>query len=300
MAALTNNYYVDIASTHFLIAGVVRNGGPKLYNRIKSLVDCFKNCGKISVLVVESDSSDDTVAVLKRLSTENSFFRYTSLGSLSCRFPLRTQRLAFCRNYYLNALNNLELYEDVDFLVVADLDGVNDLLRSSSLSSCWSSTAWDACFANQLGPYYDIWALRHPLWSPNDCLRQVDFMKTIGSDEFSAIFGSVLSRMRVLPPNSPWIPVESAFGGLAIYKKSAIGNALYVGLDPHGNEVCEHVQFHQDFISRGKHLYIVPSLINSSYDSRTKYSSGFGLIRYFLQSSLRHLNAYLTKSLLCL
>ena len=49
--------------------------------------------------------------------------------------------------------------------------------------------------------------------------------------------------MRIIPTNSDWIEVDSAFGGLAIYKKKCFDIGHYVGTYSNGKEVCEHVSF---------------------------------------------------------
>ena len=51
-----------------------------------------------------------------------------------------------------------------------------------------------------------------------------------------------------------FIEVDSAFGGLAIYKISSIPkNAKYIGEDKNNNPTCEHVRFHE-FIKDSKAL----------------------------------------------
>ena len=45
---------------------------------------------------------------------------------------------------------------------------------------------------------------------------------------------------------SSFIEVDSAFGGLAIYKTSSIPkNAKYIGENKNNNPICEHVRFHK-------------------------------------------------------
>ena len=178
------------------------------------------------------------------------------MGDLRKRIPLRTERIAFCRNYYLNLIRKSSDYRYVDYVVVADLDGVNSSLTASAVASCWSRGHWDVCTANQLGNYYDIWALRHPLWSPNDCWAQSRFLMTAGSSRFTAIFSSVLIRMINIAPNDDWINVESAFGGLAIYRKCILdGGGFYKGLDDSGVEVCEHVSLHEHICHMGGKIF---------------------------------------------
>jgi hypothetical protein len=68
--------------------------------------------------------------------------------------------------------------------------------------------------------------------------------------------------MKSISPNTPLIPVESAFGGLAIYTMDAFLSGKYIGLSSEGYEVCEHVGFHQAIKERGLNIFIAPKLVN--------------------------------------
>ena len=109
-----------------LLVGTARNCastvGPDIA-RLRRALDYF---GTIHCLVVESDSDDDTVGELRRLEAEIDHFRFVSLGKLEGEMPLRTERIAHCRNAYLEALNSDPQYGDVDYVVVADLSSGPD------------------------------------------------------------------------------------------------------------------------------------------------------------------------------
>lgn len=220
-------------------------------------------------LVVESDSQDGTLDQLTEIARRIPHFRYLSLGALQPKLPLRTERLAYCRNAYLDEFRSNSNYSAIDYLVVADLDGANELLTAAAVSSCWSRSDWEGCTANQRGRYYDIWALRHPTWCPTDCWQDHRALVARGMDHERARERVIYSRMRAISEQSPWVAVESAFGGLGIYRRSAIGAAQYIGLGPEGEEVCEHVAFHRTIRSNGARLYINPALINSGYNEHT-------------------------------
>jgi hypothetical protein len=84
------------------------------------------------------------------------------------------------------------------------------------------------------------------------------------------LYASVHSKMITLPSNSEWIEVDSAFGGLAIYRRQALEKALYVGLDDKGGELCEHVLFHEGLKQQGCRIFINPKLINATYTEYTE------------------------------
>jgi hypothetical protein len=81
---------------------------------------------------VESDSDDNTVEIPTSLSCDLNV-KYTSLGLLYNKYPVCCKRLSVCRNYYLNEINNNSNYDRIDYVVIADLDGVNLKLNQLSL-----------------------------------------------------------------------------------------------------------------------------------------------------------------------
>jgi hypothetical protein len=117
--------------------------------------------------------------------------------------------------------------------------------------------------ANQWGPYYDIFALRHHLWSPNNCWDAQRFLVKQGFNELHSKFIGVFSRMVTVPESGPWIEVDSAFGGLAIYKRGKIQGLRYTGVTPEGAEISEHVPFHAQIKAQGGRIFINPKLINT-------------------------------------
>jgi hypothetical protein len=179
--------------------------------------------------------------------------------------PLRTERIAHCRNIYLDEIRSNPLYKEVEYVIVSDLDNNNPLISEEAILSCWQRSDWDVCTANQLGPYYDIWALRHPLWSPEDCWLQHRFFSQFNRNGSDVLYACIFSKMIELPIESDWVEVDSAFGGLAIYKKSSMGFGRYIGLYTNGLEVCEHVPFHIAIKQNKGKIYINPRMINTDF-----------------------------------
>jgi hypothetical protein len=78
--------------------------------------------------------------------------------------------------------------------------------------------------------------------------------------------------MITIQSNSDWIEVDSAFGGLGVYKRDVIRLAKYVGINETGGEVCEHVPFHKFLkVNQSANIYINPRLINSGYTQHTRH-----------------------------
>ena len=251
-----------------LIAGLARNCAKSLHAEIKNLREAFSEAAHIGWIIVESDSDDQTPAVLAQLTLEIPHFTLLSLGKVADKIPLRAPRIAYCRNQYLHYLDqNRDRY---DFLVVADLDGINDGLSARAVNSCGTRNDWDVCTANQNGPYYDIWALRHEDWSPNDCWRQFNFYRAHGYAHERALQSAVYSRMVRIDSNEAWIPVESAFGGLGIYNVDILKDARYAGLSADGQEICEHVALHEYLRAKGARIFINPNLTNGGFNEHTE------------------------------
>ena len=246
-----------------LVTGIVRNVASTIEHDVVVIERALKDFHSIKWFLVESDSEDDTLNQLTFLSTKYENFRFTSLGIIQNPAGSRTVGMAKARNRYLEELKENADYQTVDVLAVSDFNGVNSKLTQAAVASCFDVKIWDACFANQSGRYYDIWALRHPMWSPNDCWQQHSFYRKYYKIPEFALAVSVKSRMIRIPKRSEWIEVDSAFGGFAFYRPDAIGKAVYEGLTADGKAICEHVPFHAEMRRNQKKLFINPDLINA-------------------------------------
>jgi glycosyltransferase involved in cell wall biosynthesis len=253
----------EVPSTGVLVVGLARNCGQHLSKQVAIIAAALESFREVHWLVIESDSDDDTRAALQALAAERSNFRFICLGVLRDRIPRRTERIAHCRNHYLDEVRENPAYRHIEFIIVADLDGMNGSLTQQGIMSCWERGDWDVCTANQRGPYYDIYALRHPWWSPNDWCAQYSFLLARGMRAARAYSVSIYARMIRVREDSEWLEVDSAFGGLAIYRKQAMSSGEYVGLAPDGTEQCEHVDFHLQLRRRNRRIFINPRLINA-------------------------------------
>ena len=262
---IEHSEFKHLSDKRLLVAGVARDCQKSVRSEVLRLLESLKPCRMLKWLVIESDSSDKTIDTLRDLEKEIPGFRFISLGPLAQQMPIRTQRIAHCRNAYLDELKSNPLYADIDYVVIADLDGVNNLVSSDGFASCWLRSDWGVCTANQRGPYYDIWALRHHLWSPNDCWRQYHFLLAMKANREAALWASMYTKMITIAESNDWIEVDSAFGGLAIYRRHALDDVFYSGLDETGGQVCEHVSLNSQIRSRGYRIFINPRLINTAH-----------------------------------
>ena len=107
------------------------------------------------------------------------------------------------------------------------------------------SDKWDSLSFNR-EMYYDIWALRYSRFDAN--------VWAFGLDSFALVkiirrdISSILEESRKM--GQPYVPVLSAFNGLAIYKLDKTLNCEYSALciefrTPCRDGDCEHVAFHR-------------------------------------------------------
>jgi len=74
-----------------------------------------------------------------------------------------------------------------------------------------------------------------------------------------------VARLQIpIPPTAAPIIVDSAFGGLGIYRREATLQARYLGLFPEGDEVCDHVAFNATVKGSDGVLAIYPALQNQT------------------------------------
>jgi hypothetical protein len=242
-----------------VICGTARNVQSKLVPFIRKMSKSFSPFKEVHFFIVESFSEDETVNLLKNISQKNSKIRYKVDSKISLSEKRRTVRIASARNLIISEVKNF--YIDFDYVVMADMDGVNRDLSVRSVTSCWNYHDWDAMFANQPFCYYDIWALRAIGWCESDCWKVYHSLIS-NMDKKAATKLAVTDKMRSIKRESVLIPVNSAFGGLGIYKKSVFVESAYVGEYPDGQECCEHVPFNTLLSEKGFRLFINPNLVN--------------------------------------
>ena len=248
-----------------LLVGTVRNAASFVVGDVSRILDSLEKLMPAMAFIVESDSTDDTVAVLKELQNRDQRVSALSLGVTELEHPERIARLRYCRNFYINEVRTNPIYSDCDLIIIADLDGINTKINSRYFEVALSAEIeWDALSANQSAKYYDILALRHPLWSPNNWLMEENWLSPfIGKRR--ATNHSMIDRMIKSPQHLDPILVDSAFGGLAIYRRWVIEACDYSEDSPQTVVENEHVTFHRKMKELGGKIYIHPALINAHF-----------------------------------
>ena len=264
-----------------LFAGCARDCAehlPAIFENLSSISSLF---AQSAFLCVENDSSDGTGELLARYQPSVPGMHLIKLDGLAERLPQRTLRIAFARNSILEYTRQWNEIHHFDYVMLLDLDNVSSYplnLDAVAASLDWmeQSEKISAVFPNQLGTYYDMWALRHSQICPVDIWEAVyDYQLAYSVSDQDAFDSVFAPRAFNLPADFAPIRVDSAFGGLGIYKMQHylaapnpyLGSKIKV-VNQGGHrgivnwQTCEHVHFHQGLCSRGGELYILPFLIN--------------------------------------
>jgi hypothetical protein len=264
---------LSMETNPILITGIVKDVATTLMSDIERLSMAFSRFSEISWFLVESNSTDKSLEILSKLSLEMSNFHYVSIEPRKDPKKSRTEDLAEARNRYVEEVKQNPQFSSLEYVVISDFNNLNRSLSKPAVDSCFEAEVdWDVCCANQSGKYYDIWALRHPLWSPNDCWDSHAFFRKHTFVPETSLRIAVNSRMLRIKKSSDWIEVDSAFGGLAIYKKSVILNAFYQGLTANQKPICEHVPFNLQIRQQGGRIFINPKFINFRSTDHSKRS----------------------------
>lgn len=281
-----------------LIVGTVSNVSKSLPADYHTVRNAFSTDFEVFTYLVESDSSDETLLSLDNLSSSIDNFSFISFGDLRISIPDRVERIRFCRNQYVQFIRDNFGTFNWDYVVVADLDGMNGALNHEAVRSCFTRLDWDCCLSNQTGGYYDIFALRERNWQPGNYFDEVEAQRAkiqnLRFSEFDLINrirlilrqdsikrNAIYSKMRRIPRNSNWIAVDSGFGGLAIYKPQVFLKFDYskVHIDSRDSE---HVDLHFKMRKEGEKIFINPNFVNARWNT-------YNVNKYFLVRQTRRL-----------
>ena len=259
-----------IRDQNISILALVRNVGNVLYDNISAIDTIRSDCKNLSYFIYENDSTDNTVSALKQLEVDISNFKYQSEklqlkhfshqleNKLELKSEERTQNLAKHRNVCLDYAK--ENFSDSDFIIVMDMD-----FQEFNLNGIFNSFGWfsedytDAMVGNSFEDRpiflhstnnnlwnYDCWAYRGSWWE--------DLQKYSKAYQYDPMMWFGFWQP---PIGSPPIKINSAFGGIGIYKTSFLYQVSYEGYD------CEHVCLHKNLYSTQSNfrLHLNPSQI---------------------------------------
>jgi len=243
------------AGSGVAIVMICRNSMPHLTKTLPLVKEVAGFFERSKVYAYENDSTDGTLEELFRWAEGKVDVWVDSTKSYSAQADergfsdQRTNRLAACRQRCQDWVRNCA--PDADWVIVLDSDphgGFDPLGVLNSIGwfyhQCNGHADNVGCMASYslfvrrnpdgtLGvAQYDAWAARLNDWRDT---RQHQWF-----------------HLWLPPVGSPPVPMYSAFGGLAVYDRTAYLSGVYCGGD------CEHVAFHKSMHAAGYKLYLNP------------------------------------------
>lgn len=309
---LINMGYKFLSSKKIIICALARNCASRLKKNLRRLTKLGHFFNEIQYIIVENDSDDNTRKILEDWKNSQSgvylpdLYKYYRANEeflnqydinedvirifdnnkmeSSNKYFQRIKRISLARDCLLNALANIPF--KADYVLMYDID-LAWFSMKGILDGLSSDMYWDVLSSNcrdykvySLMPikiervYYDSFAVEEF----NSKTRPTDIKLEI-QDKYAT-----------LKKSDPWIRVNSAFGGIAIYKYSSLikendnGESVpritYLDAIIEDNfQICEHIPFHRNLRQLGYNkIYINPRMI-------TYYNTFIQSIRKFLNNN---------------
>uniref|UniRef100_A0A6C0DIJ9 Glycosyltransferase 2-like domain-containing protein n=1 Tax=viral metagenome TaxID=1070528 RepID=A0A6C0DIJ9_9ZZZZ len=213
-----------------LICGIVKNCDSKIDQNINWALETSKLFNKSKIIIYENNSTDGTKEKLKYYlerpelndklkiisedidlndRSQSVVWAYTEISGSD--HPCRIEFISKARNKVVDEFNKSE-YDDYEYIIWIDLDS-NGWEINGIINSFIRNEEWDVLFGNNMGQYYDYYALRN---------KEHPFGPEIIGDNF-------WNNMKHFhfPQNESLIPVYSAFNGIGIYKKELFKKFKY-------------------------------------------------------------------------
>jgi hypothetical protein len=216
-----------------ILCGVCKNAESSLDDTITSIEELVSNFNDYRVFIYENNSRDNTRTILKAWHKKNSKvsilcedFSEEELKSFSIAHtwdskPCRIEITARARNIVLYQAMSSD-YHDYEYVLMMDMDTDGKWNIEGILSSFNLSVEWDAIIANGILSNEFMW----DYYSWRDDYR-VPFGPEVVGDFF---WNNIWQEKMKFDGKHDLIPVYSAFGGLAIYKRDSIQNCNYKAL----------------------------------------------------------------------
>jgi len=286
--------YRRMTGFNVCICGLARDCAPALARTLPWLDKLCAQFKNAHVVIFENDSKDDSKELLTSWSAGRKHINLFLDDFGTATIPaaksstvnpsfsyFRIEKMAKYRNQYLDFASMLS---GLNYLIVVDLDlywiGLDGIAHAFG-----QDIPWDAQFANGrimdprragLGDFYWV---TYAFLEVGDTSRQTETK-----------LSNYWEMLKPLAKGMPLFAVQSAFGGVGVYRWEAIKGLRY-GVeynqkDPRIEVLVEHVYLHRQMIAAGHdRLFINPSLI-VYYDKGPR--SRTALYAELLVSSLRH------------
>jgi len=246
---------VEARRQKLAIVSIARNSMPWLNNTlmlVDELACLWRDC---VYYVYENDSTDGTAEALDDFALRQWVtVEHDSLPGLDSRgFDReRTERLAHCRSRCQTWVRHHAA--DAGYVMVLDTDPHGGF----SVEGVLNSLGW---FCEMLG---ESWHRREPGAMASESIfirrdQEPGMFNAAGYDAWAARLNTFEDRrdhlwfhMLIPPAGSQPFPMNSAFGGLCLYRREAYLAGQYDGRD------CEHVGLHRSMQKAGYQLFLNP------------------------------------------
>ena len=235
-----------------VLSGPVKNCGNNLDKNLNFLINLKKDnrIDLVDIFILEGDSTDNSKIILEKYNKSSDINLYSE-NNLEEKLSNRVERIAYCRNLLLEEIKKKEI--PYDFYIPLDLDV--DLFSQIStnkfieiLTRIQKDDGIDALFPFSVPFYYDLAALRSVGWLEEDIwIRYNKLAKKLKIGKIFLRIFLIFKKQIKKPKNKKLIQVESAFGGIGIYKlKAEISSIHKYGLTDKATS-ADHIMFNSHF-----------------------------------------------------
>lgn len=248
------------------IVGLCRNNENIIDKNLQQIISTFDNkCLEYKIILFENDSIDNTKQKILNFQKKNTNIELISQNYNRPQFAsIKDQSRITALAEYRNILNQhiKENYSHFDFTIVIDTDfssiNENGIYNSFGWLSQENSIGAIAGNSFEIRPVFDLetpmlwnydsWAFRGSWWEDLDNQPRNQF------NNYNSMFWF---GIWVLPIGSPPVRINSAFGGLCVYRNHFYLTGEYRDYD------CEHVTFNWSIKNNNPdfHLYLNPSQV---------------------------------------
>lgn len=247
---ITDSYYEDVARGYdimqkkkVIICGVCKNIEHNVRNILSKVATLGGMFESYEIFIYENDSTDATVSKLAKYSAILDIPLTLQSETLNVQAHsqdkslYRRQRMAYARNKYLEYIKN----KNVDYVIVLDMDikcGFSYQGVAHSFSCPIEVMGSNGLIyrneenGSRTRLFYDTWAYR-------------ESEEEVGSE------GNLIVHNR----GADLVPVQSCFGGMAIYERELLHGLEYYDYD------CDHVTLHEQIRENGGSVFLNPSQI---------------------------------------
>ncbi|RYE19056.1 MAG: hypothetical protein EOP45_13220 [Sphingobacteriaceae bacterium] len=266
---IPNVHEVEIGRNHYkdkslILCGLMRDCSQVIPHVQKEVSDMCQLFQKVHVIIVENDSKDNTREELLRwaqsspdvtieilgcgLNTPECVLQLCETSTLNGIGQTRIAKMVYLRNLYLKHIKESPSLRTYDYCAVMDMDLIGDLstnglahtgyvFESDVTIDAVATNGWAQNFMNMMS-FYDFYAYRTA-----STLRPFKHLNPFNISVTNDFTGQAYK-------------VDSAFGGFAIYKTSALLDKEYLLTKNTVGYVCEHITLNEKL-----NMYLDPQFI---------------------------------------